>query len=385
MNGVSYYRIITSGAERLKYEARYSLVMAAKRDGVKPAAREHGVSKNTVRKWLRRYQERGVAGLAEVSRAPHHIPHKTKPEVEAQVLSLKRRLKKFGSKRLKRDHDLPCSHGAIARICREHGLNVRRKRKRQRRNDLREEKSRYRAFEQTCNDTKHLTDIPEYWTQAKQHNLPWFQYSHRDIRTGAMFLGYADELSLAHATLFAEFLVDWYRSWGIELTGTTWRFDGGSEYIGSWQAKEPSSYQKTLAQAGIQGMQIPKTTYNAEVETIHHTVEFEFFEVENFSHRAEFMQKGTTYQRWYNCTRRNCYRQDQSPLQILQTIAPEINPKVLTLPALDLDFLMQEKISFLGLTGGHHVPRHAQNLKDSGALVSAINYLIDIGRSLESS
>ncbi|MDP2843736.1 MAG: helix-turn-helix domain-containing protein, partial [Acetobacterium sp.] len=362
MQAIEYYRIIRGEDKTMKCELRHSMVMLARGKGVKPAARFYGVSKNTVRKWLRRYEAGGVAGLEERSRAPRHCPHKTDAVTEQQIIAIKRKLKKFGSKRLKRDFDIPCGHGAITRISREHNLHIRRKTKRHRRNDLRAEKAKYRAFERTCNDTKYLNDIPEYWTQTKKHDLPWFQYSHRDVRTGAMFLGFARELSLTHATDFAQCLVQWYQEHGISLSGAIWSFDGGSEYIGSWQAKEPSSYRRALRAADINDFQIPKTTYNAEVETIHHTIEFEHFELETFSSRPDFFSKTSSYQWWYNCGRKNGYRNDKSPKDILEEIAPEIDPKILLLPVIDLDQVLQNRVSSLVpnlFTGGHHVPGHA--------------------------
>jgi len=333
--------------------------MLALKQRIKPTARYYGVSRNTVRKWLRRYQEARIDGLQEKSRAPHHIPHKTPAAVEQKVVRLKRRLKRFGSRRLVRDYAPGCSHGAFDRICREHKLLRRRKRKRERRNDLRAIKARYGFARRTCNDTKHLRDIPEYWVQARKLRLPWYQYSHRDVRTGTMFLGFADELSLSHAAAFTEVLVAWYRLHGVRLKDSVWHHDGGSEYIGSWQAKEPSAFQRVLAGARIRGLEIPKTTYNAEVETIHNTIEFEFFEVDRFRDRRDFFRKASGYQLWYNWERKNCNRDDRSPREIMAEVAPKVDQGILLLPALDLDELLATRVSFVTRKhqpGGHDVP-----------------------------
>jgi len=362
---IAYYAVVCGKDSELKYETRHSLVQMALAQGIKATTRFYAVSRNTVRKWLRRYQTARVAGLEERSRAPKRIPHKTDAATEAQAVRIKKKLRRFGSRRLKRDFKLPCSHAALDRIYHAHGLIRPRKRKRQRRNDLRAEKARYRAFERTCNDTKYLTDICEYWTQARLLGLPWFQYSHRDVRTGAMLLGFANELSLSHSTLFAEMVIEWYRQHEINLVGSIWSYDGGSENIGAWNAKHKSSYQQALAAARIDGFQIPKTTYNAEVETIHNTIEFEFFEVERFRDRSDFFRKATSYQWWYNCDRKNGYRKDKSPREILEEIAPEIDPHVLLLPAIDLDLALDAKVTCSmsnaeSAQGGHDVPRPAR-------------------------
>jgi len=174
-----------------------------------------------------------------------------------------------------------------------------------------------------------------------------------------MFLGFANELSGTHAAVFTRVLTAWYRQHGVRLRGAVWLHDGGSEYIGSVKAKHPSAFQLALAEARIRGFQIPKTTYNAEVETIHNTIEFEFFEVERFLDRADFFAKASGYQLWYNCERRNCNRHDQSPLDILRRAAPGIDQHILLLPALDLDALVDRQVTSLAaiqLRGGHDVP-----------------------------
>jgi transposase-like protein len=362
MPPIAYYAVVRGKDGRLKYETRHHMVMLARKSGIKPTARCFAVSRNTVRKWLRRYQQTHVAGLSEQSRAPHHIPHKTSAAIENRVVRLKKRLPRFGSKRLVRDYAPGCGHGAFDRICHEHDLGRRRKRRRERRNDLRAMKARYRFGRRTCNDTKHLDDIMEYWVQAIRRRLPLFQYSHRDVRTGTMFLGFADELSGTHTAVFTRVLVAWYRAHGVRLRGAVWLHDGGSEYIGSVTAKHPSAFQRVLAGAVIRGLQIPKTTYNAEVETIHNTIEFEFFEVERFRDRADFFAKASGYQLWYNCERRNCNRHDQSPLEILKKVAPKVDPRVLLLPALDLDALLVQQLASVAKpsnNGCHDVPGHA--------------------------
>jgi hypothetical protein len=61
---------------------------------------------------------------------PHHIPHKTPPEVEQQVVEARDAIPCFGPRRLKRYFELPCSTGAIARILQQSGRSQRRKKPR---------------------------------------------------------------------------------------------------------------------------------------------------------------------------------------------------------------------------------------------------------------
>ena len=103
-------------------------------------------------------------------------------------------------------------------------------------------------------------------------------------------------------------------------------------------------------------MQIPNVTDNAEVETIHNTIEFEFLEVERFCDRDDFFRKANGYQLWYNCDRKNCYRQNQSPREILAEVAPEIDAGILLLPVIDLDLALAAKVEFF-IDVPWHAPR----------------------------
>src|SRR3569623_969005 len=48
---------------------------------------EYGISKKTLNKFRRRFEAHGVAGLADKSRAPKFIPHKSPPELEAVFIA----------------------------------------------------------------------------------------------------------------------------------------------------------------------------------------------------------------------------------------------------------------------------------------------------------
>ncbi|MFO7675494.1 MAG: hypothetical protein R6X12_04165, partial [bacterium] len=111
--------------------------------------------------------------------------------------------------------------------------------------------------------------------------------------------------------------------------------------------------------AGIRALEIAKTTWTAEVETIHNTIEFEFFEVERFRDRRDFFRKARGYQLWYNRERKNCNRDNKSPREILAEVAPEVDRRVLLLPVLDLDEVLATRVSFLTRKAqprGHDVP-----------------------------
>ena len=104
----SYFVLIRE--MRDPYNHRLRLVESARQRGLKPTARLFATTVPTVHKWLRRYQRHGPSGLLEHSRAPHHCPHRTPPEIAHQVLTLRQKFPTFGAARLKREFDLPLSH-----------------------------------------------------------------------------------------------------------------------------------------------------------------------------------------------------------------------------------------------------------------------------------
>jgi transposase len=90
--------------------------------------RRFGVSRPTLRKWLRRYEQEGEAGLRARSRRPHRSPTlKVGATQEALILWL-RRERRLGVKRLRNElrrlHDLRLSAATIHKVLARHGVSV---------------------------------------------------------------------------------------------------------------------------------------------------------------------------------------------------------------------------------------------------------------------
>ena len=265
------------------YNHRLRLVESVKERGIKPTARLLATSALTVRKWWRRYQQHGPSGLQEHSRAPHRQPLKTSADVERQVLALREKLPTFGAARLKREFDLPASHMAIQRIWREHGLRKSRKKKYQRKQDLAHIQAQWALFQQISADTKDLDDIPRYWPQAQQLGLPAIQYTAREVRSGLLFWAFAEKRSAAASAVFAARIQQLLDRCGIALRDLVWQTDNGGEFKGD--------FPKALGDS--QHVRIPPGahTYQSDVETVHRLEEDEFFDLENFASRGEFLAK----------------------------------------------------------------------------------------------
>ena len=324
------------------YNHRLRVVESAKQRGIKPTARLYATTVPTVRKWLRRYQQHGPSGLREQSRARHRQSQKTLPAVEAQLVELRKTLPTFGARRLIREFDLPVGHGALERIWREHGLMRKRRRKYQRKQDLAHIKARWAVFQQISADTKDLDDIPYYWPQARLLGLPAIQYTARDVRSGLLFWAFAEKRSAAASAVFATRIQQHLDRYGVSLRDLVWQTDNGGEFKGNF----PNSLGDS------QHVRIPPAahTYQSDVETVHRLEEDEFFDLESFSSRGDFLAKVHTYQLYFNLARPNSHKENQTPWQIIQRLAPRSPLELCLLPPVLLDYYLND-------AGGYDVPR----------------------------
>jgi transposase len=336
---------------------RYQMVTYAEKHGIKPAMRHFKASRNTVRKWIRRWQELGYAGLNEISRKPHNSPGATPEEEREKLVKLKKKYKRMGADQIKKKEDLTRSARTIRKVWREKGESSRKRpKKHETKQNLREVKKQYALFRQAMEDTKELDDIPEYYMQMKTKNLFTIQYTFRDVTSGLMFLGFADQKSLIYATLFARYINHHLLKYGVDLSKTIRQTDNGSEYIGSWQAKSDSIYTKEIE--SIPG-QRHSTIFpgahrmQADVETVHNLIEMEFYEIEKFHSRQNFMDKAYSYQLYFNLERTNSYKEDKTPWQLAKEKIPDLDVSVAMIPPVDLCKLLKNNL-FL-LTGGHDV------------------------------
>lgn len=351
-----YSEIVMS--ESSKIVLRRQMVECAQGEGVSEASRRFGASPKTVRKWRDRYESEGIRGLADRSRAPKHIPHKTSKEIEEWVLELRDRYPRWGVDRLGAHFDLRCSRGAAGRILRQAGRTRRRVKKRVR-NDLRMEKMKLRPLEKVQVDTKDLNDIPEYAQGRRATGLPRYQYSARDVRSGAVWFGWGEANDSFHAGLFASYWLGHLSREGVNLKGMTVQTDNGSEYVGSVRkggAKETLFEEVVRRYTGRRPVTIfpGSKTSQSDVESFHNLVQTEFYEVENLSSDRLLLGRGRTYQSYFNHVRKNLWKGGKTPAMILAEAGGRVNPQALTLPPIRL-----ETIPLGPLTrsqDGNHVP-----------------------------
>ena len=352
---LQYYQTMRNCKDKRAH--RYQMIQYALSHGVKPTAKVFGTSPLVVRKWLKRFKETGYEGLLDLSRKPHHSPRATPQSIKDHIVGLQKKYRRLGAKQVKTLENLSQAPKTIRKFWREAGVSNRRRRKKYiTKQNLREVKKKFYLFQQSCEDTKDLFDIPEYWPQMKRLNLPVVQYTRREISCGILFLGFANERSLIHATLFASYINHQMAKYKALPKDDSARCqtDNGVEYCGSWNAKEPSAYTKMVeSMPGQEHTTIFPGAHRmqADVETVHGLMEPEFYEIEQFTDRQDFMSKANTYQLFFNLERSNTYKEDKTPWQLAKEKKPDLDKRLLMTPAVDLDLLLKNYLNFLAQGG----------------------------------
>ena len=347
-----YYHIMRICTDKKAY--RYQMVIYAQNNGIKPAAREYNTHPKVIRKWKKRLEAEGYPGLDDRSKRPHNMPLATPEPLKEKIVKLRDKYKRLGAEQVKIIEELSLSAKTIRKIWREGKVSRKRRRKKYKtKQNLREVKKKYKLFEYSCEDTKDLKDIPEYWPQMRTLRLPKHQYTFREVSCGIQFLGFANELSLTHSTIFAKYVNAHLEKFDLIPEGSIRQTDNGSEYVGAWNAKHASAYTDEIERIkGQLHRTIPPRAYKqqGDVETVHNLIEQEFFELENFTSREDFFNKGYTYQLFFNLERPNTYKEGKTPWQLAKEKVPNLKKEALMLPPVDLDMAIKKFCS-----GGNYV------------------------------
>src|SRR5258707_13819503 len=158
--------------------------------------------------------------------------------------------------------------------------------------------------------------------------------------------------SAAASAVFAARIQQHLDRWGVNLRDLAWQTDNGSEFIGG---HDPQGHRTGFPAAlgDSQHLRIPPAahTYQSDVETVHRLVEDEFFDLETFASRGEFLAKAQTYQLYFNLARPNSHKENQTPWQIIQRLAPRSPLELCLLPPVFLDYYLND-------SGGYDVPSY---------------------------
>lgn len=345
-----YYEIIKMIKKNDKHNFRMNVVRYALDKGISESARAFETTRKTVRKWRDRYQTEGIKGLEEKSRAPKRIPHKMKPAAEKKIKELREDHEGWGAWRLKDRYGLKESEAAIHRVIRQAGLVKKKKKKRQVRNDLREIKAQMKAYEKIQWDTKDLSDIPKYYTHMRKIGIPRYQYTARDVRSGALYTSYGESNNSTNMGIFANYVLKHLKKCGVEVEGIEHQSDNGAEFQKTKISPKIGAFETAVVRYGGKYVTIPPRacTWQSDVEISHRLIEDELYSCEDYTNQEAFYGKAYAYQIYFNHHRKNRYK-GAMPIEIIKE--NNISEQVLNLPPILLD----EWVPYIS-RGGYDVP-----------------------------
>lgn len=318
---------------------REKIVQYALLHGNEAAVIKFECHRNTVSKWKGRYEEFGLEGLKDQSRAPHHIPHKIVDAAIIQEICDKRDDSGYGANRLKMQYDLWPSNMAINRILHENEKINDPTNKEQQKQDLWHIKQHFKALETKLQlDGKYLFDIPNYLIYAKLLGLPKWEYTLRDVKSGATFLSYATTEDGLNACTFITYVFEHFKRHGIDVSRLTIQTDGVS-YAMNLKSQRKTDLQVLIEDVyGAKLVPMPQGgTAQSDVETFHSLVETEFYKRMSFTSLADFFLQVYQYNYNFNYIRKNSHKDWQPPVYFLNQDRPNTSVEVLDLPPLYLD------------------------------------------------
>ena len=322
------------------YDWRLRMVRYAQEHSIKAAAREFEVSRNTVRRWVRRFES--GEGLEDKKRGTTNHPMKMKFGYRCHLESLvqtkvQNHNKIIGTqvqKQLQTEVGGKYSLPTIIKTLKQIGAWKTKKPKARPKRDLREVTDRMKFGECIQIDIKYLTDIPAMRFSQKCLDVPKYQITARDRATGALWYAFANEKSSMVTTLFAEYLLEHLRNHDGDLAkGITVQTDNGAEFTVRHLSKtRTSGFEQALIQAGVEYLRIPpgQCTWNSSVESSHRLIEDEFYSQVMNPKLNEFLKEAEEYQIDFNYRRFNTYRKG-TPLELLRQRNTNVDSDILRL------------------------------------------------------
>ncbi|NOR56363.1 MAG: hypothetical protein GQ531_09155 [Sulfurovum sp.] len=172
---------------------------------ISAVALEFHTTRKTVRIWVGRFQGH-ISSLKNESKAPKHPHLQIADKTRELIIRFRKEHPNMGYSYVvsylnqQKCSEIP-SAATIYAIWKKHKLLKVHYKKSEKKKDCRAIKQKYLAFEKIQIDVKELRDIPNYLDQSLalqqkknlvKPGLPMYQYTARDLKTGALFI------SLAH-------------------------------------------------------------------------------------------------------------------------------------------------------------------------------------------
>lgn len=279
--------------EKLLIDKRLEMVRFANENGIKKAARFYGCSKNTIKKWIKRYASYGLNGLLDRSRkpktSPKRINQKDIDKITEVSKTAKEKKKHITVKNVRKTSKInDYSDATINRyINKAVGKKKNRKHNPSTGGDIKWKKELL-PWQLIQIDIKYLTDIDNlkpYFacSSNKFKGLKCkYQITARDVCTGTSIVAYCDDKSITYTTMFLEeILYPFLKQFkNLNLKKITIQTDNGPEFTNKYRRTKGQAPGKTKFTIFIEDKfkrhktNIPgHCTADSEVESFHWSIE----------------------------------------------------------------------------------------------------------------
>ena len=305
--------------EKVLIDKRLELIRFANEEGIKAAARFYKCSKNTVKKWMKRFALRGKYGLVNQSRkpktSPKRIAKKDINKIKECVENAKAKGKYITVNNIRRTTKiLDYSDGTINRYINLFCGKTKNKKHINKKSDV-SWKGKILPFIYWQIDIKYLTDIdnlkPNYKILNEYDECEFMKYqiTARDMATGFAIVAYCNEKSEWATRKFLEeifypFLKQFKH---LDLKKIKVQTDSGSEFTN----KNMNIYGKQARKSGFtvfieQNFRIHKInppscpTHDSDVETFHWSIERDCLAWDDIVDNESLIYYTTKYIEKYN-------------------------------------------------------------------------------------
>jgi len=285
---------------------------------VTEVAERYGVTRQSLHNWIRRYRERGMAGLVDRSKRPRSCPHRTPARAELKVTELRREHPRWGPRRLayelaRKGADPVPSRSSIYRILVRSGLVEPRARRRKRSDYIRWERARPMELWQLDVMEVRLAD----GTGVK-------------ILTGlddhSRFCVVAHAIPRATARPVCEAFAQALRAYGVPQAVLS---DNGRVFTGRHaKTRHEVLFDRICRENGIRHLltAVRSPTTTGKIERFHRTLRDELFSTRSFSSVAEVQRALDGYVAAYNTLRPHQALGMAVPIERFSLAGPQAAP-----------------------------------------------------------
>ena len=320
--------------EKVLMDKRLEMVRYANDNGVKVAARFYKCSKNTIKKWCRRYAIYGYAGLKDKSRRPIHSPKRIPDDdiikiketcdyakEKGKYITVNNVRKRTGIN----DYSDVTMNRYINEAC---GKRKNLKHTQPKGGDV-SWKQHLKPFQLWQVDIKYLTDINNlkpYFKKDSDRSLAKYQITARDVATGFPIVAYCNEKSATYTKMFLEnILYEFLKQFdGIDLKSITIQTDNGKEFTNKYtktNGKSPKETNFTLyvyCKFKKHKTNPPGSpTYDSDVESFHWSIERDCLAWDDIVDNESLIKYTTEY--IYNYINTEIKTRGYSPLDKIKT------------------------------------------------------------------